>query len=87
MTLRRTGDEQLLEGSAGKSMEIVSSRINGAGRMRLDLTALASNTTATFTVRSELVLVEDDRREVLNVDETVAVEVESKTTKPEASPP
>ena len=87
VTLRRTGDEQLLEGSARQSMEIVSNRINGAGRMRLDLTALASNTTATFTVRSELVLVEDNRREVLNVDETVAVEVQSKTTKPEASAP
>ena len=85
VTIRRAGDEQIIEPSLRESLEVISSRINGAGRIGLDLTALASNTTAEFDVRSELILVEDGEREVLNVDETIEVTVRSKTTKPSSS--
>lgn len=82
LSLRRSGDQQMVEASAPTSVEVISSRVNGVGRARLDLAALASNTEATVTIRSEFSLDENGEREVLNLDETVQITIESETTVP-----
>ena len=86
VTVRRIGDQQLIESSGRESLEVVSNRVDGSGRIELDLSALGSDSSLNVDLRSELVLVEGDERTVLNVDEQVEITIASKTTKPGTSP-